>query len=59
MKPERPEWEKFKRKDGSYPPRTTWPAPTYDHWYPAPFPGEEGGKSVAEKLENPPEKGGK
>lgn len=47
--------DKLKRKDGTYPPRTCWPAPTYADWYPSPFPSEEGGKSMEEKLRTPKE----
>ena len=51
----KPEHETLKRKDGTYPPRTCWPAPTYAHWYPSPFPSEEGGVSTEEKLKTPKE----
>ena len=60
---QRPEWaeplpkefDAFLRPDGTYAPRTAWPAPTYASWYPSPCPDphDPTGPSVAERIADP------
>lgn len=50
------EFDKFLNPDGTYEPRTSWPAPTYAHWYPSPCPSPDAPEkpSVAQRIADPP-----
>ena len=48
-------WDEYLTQEGQYPAKTAWAAPTYEHWWPFPFPAPDvpGAPSPAQRLADP------